>query len=565
LLTSALLALVLTQGVQYRGGSSDMSPMTPSLKEGASSAAVLDIMPLSSMGCSGQTSISGTALTFSRASSGADLYSGSESSCSNNVPRTMEDGLIIEDAVTQAYPTPDAPAGATTGSLATGWWTFWVEGTGSQQISAGTATGSGLPCTATASNICYTSISVAGTLVLSAVTGSLSFAQLEHSNENSPIKTSRIHSPGTRSADIAEWIGPRWTNKKDWIIEAEVTPRSGHSWAYPGNATIVQGGPYGGANSIDFYVLNGIPICSVWDAAGNSRYVQGDALTNNYHRLTCVACSADRSVCPHFYVDGVSNAHITAGVGTGILSSIPTSLRIGSCQGGQNFGQLTIRNIRVASGTSDPRRIPSANRTRYGTNSDYISYGYFNNAHRVAALGDSITAADYGGGITTSYEAQLVSQKPLYMVPNFGIGSTQTADHLQRYMTDVRFRGYGYVAYLGGINDVNLNSGAAQAISNITQLYAAIKANGGKVLAMTLLPGGQAPGSQRRTDLEAINTAIRNAASADPTNIILVDTNTDFDNGSGAMKAIWDVDGGSLHPNDAGLTEIATLLASHLP
>lgn len=122
-------------------------------------------------------------LSITRASAGTDLLPSSASGFAyttfgNNTLRiTAGLGLLIEEARTNQLLNSTAPATQTTGSLGTGVYTLWVNGSGSATISAGTGTGCG---TGTATNgipVNFT-ITVAGTCIVTVV-GSLNFEQLE--------------------------------------------------------------------------------------------------------------------------------------------------------------------------------------------------------------------------------------------------------------------------------------------------------------------------------------------------------------------------------------------------
>ena len=89
-------------------------------------------------------------------------------------------GLLIEGQRTNRALNSTAPANHTTGTIPTGDNIFWVIGTGSATIAAGTAVGTGFG-TATAGNPVRINITVAGTVTIT-VTGSLNRFQLEESS-----------------------------------------------------------------------------------------------------------------------------------------------------------------------------------------------------------------------------------------------------------------------------------------------------------------------------------------------------------------------------------------------
>lgn len=89
-------------------------------------------------------------------------------------------GLCEFQSATNYLLNSTAPATQTTGSLATGTYTLWVNGSGSASVAAGTATGTGFGSATNGSAIVFT-ISGAGTVVVT-VTGSLNAFQLENSS-----------------------------------------------------------------------------------------------------------------------------------------------------------------------------------------------------------------------------------------------------------------------------------------------------------------------------------------------------------------------------------------------
>ena len=93
-------------------------------------------------------------------------------------PRTTPGlGLLIEGTRTNSLLNSTAPATQTTGSLANGTYTLWVNGTGSAALTNGTATG--CAGTATTGNpVTFTTTGTAGTCVVT-VTGTLRAFQLE--------------------------------------------------------------------------------------------------------------------------------------------------------------------------------------------------------------------------------------------------------------------------------------------------------------------------------------------------------------------------------------------------
>lgn len=145
-------------------------------------------------------------------------------------------GILVEETRTNQLLNSNAPATQTTGTLANGTYTLWVNGAGSATMSAGTATGCG---TATASNgapITFTTSGATGTCTVT-VAGSLNVFQLELG----AFGTSFIITAGTtvaRAADLPSLIGPAGNQFSNpvrtgsYIIEAGGTASLSGSTAF---------------------------------------------------------------------------------------------------------------------------------------------------------------------------------------------------------------------------------------------------------------------------------------------------------------------------------------------
>jgi hypothetical protein len=122
-------------------------------------------------------------LSITRASNKTNLLPSSVSGFSyttfgNNVLAiTPGSGLLIEEARTNQLLNSAAPATQTTGSLANGTYTLWVNGSGSAQMSLGTGVGCGVGTAANGTPVNFT-ISTPGTCIVTVI-GSLNFEQLE--------------------------------------------------------------------------------------------------------------------------------------------------------------------------------------------------------------------------------------------------------------------------------------------------------------------------------------------------------------------------------------------------
>jgi hypothetical protein len=145
-------------------------------------------------------------LVITRASAGTDLLPSSASGYTYNtfvseaLRITPGSGLLVEESRTNYLLNSTAPATQTTGSLANGTYTLWVNRAGSATVSSGTATGCGAGVATNGSPVSFTTSGAAGTCRIT-VAGSLNAVQLE----NGAFGTSLIVTAGataTRAADV---------------------------------------------------------------------------------------------------------------------------------------------------------------------------------------------------------------------------------------------------------------------------------------------------------------------------------------------------------------------------
>ena len=168
------------------------------------------------------------AFTFTRGSTG--LYTdvnGTEQSASNNTPRFAYSGgvfrgLQMEVAATNYLKNSSSPGTQTTGSLATGTYILWVEGSGSATITTVTGAATGLG-TATSSSPIIFSVTTAGTFMVT-VTGSVSRFQLEGGIYKSSFISTPVAATGSRSQDFLSYSGWGGFNSSEGtlLLEAEL-------------------------------------------------------------------------------------------------------------------------------------------------------------------------------------------------------------------------------------------------------------------------------------------------------------------------------------------------------
>jgi lysophospholipase L1-like esterase len=530
LLSAVLLlpALALAAGARDQPG--QMVRAAPGAGVGAPRVSPAFYMPPLALGCYATGSVIGThgnQATVTRASAATFKDPGADPvACTTEQARYSEVGLRAESARTQAYPTPETPAAATTGSLATGTWTFWVEGTGSQQISAGTATGSGW-CTATATAPCAITVTVAGTATLAAVTGSLTFAQLE----SGAFRTSRITAASRASETISV---PIRNPGSAWCWAAGVWKGHDRAWGSGATQGLLSAGTFLGANSASLYVLAGSDMrLEVRDAANAARTI--GASTGTWPATACLrACSINGTLS--LWRDGVSTGSSATGAGTGIVATWPTSMLVGRASASANESNMGFRSVKMCK-TNAPESCDC-------------------DLWPGVIVGDSmsndggdwapIVAVGLGGGT--------------YNFTNLAVSGYRTNQMVTAWTASGRTRRPRVLMLLGGANDV-IGSVAAPAIqANLEQMMDEQIADGGRVIVLTVLPFKNAAGYTADKEIvrDAVNVAIL-AYCAAHTQATCVDAATAADDGTGALKAAWD-SGDGLHPNATGGAAIADLV-----
>lgn len=168
-----------------------------------------------------------SSITFARASSATYFdVTGTRQTASTDVARFDYDpvthvlrGLLMEEQRTNSLKNSGTPATQTTGSLGTGTYVLWVEGSGSATSSAGTATGTGFGAASAGSPNTFV-LTGAGTVVVT-VSGSLTIFQLE----KGAFATSYIATTAataTRAKDVATApVSTSWFNPAVGTLAAE--------------------------------------------------------------------------------------------------------------------------------------------------------------------------------------------------------------------------------------------------------------------------------------------------------------------------------------------------------
>lgn len=299
-------------------------------------------IPLDQIGTS-WSDLKGNTLTFARNSVGTYIDgAGARQTASANQPRVESAGLLVELQRTNYLLNSTSPVDQETGSLSTGVHTAWIEGAGSVDFAVGTATATGLPCTATAASACAFNVTVAGT-VTATLDGVVTAFQLE----NGATATSLIITAGASATRLKD--DPRVTLP----AKADMT-RQWYATMIPSNlgtATdqlMLSTSAGGVANSFLLGRSGSSFYFSVYDAAAAVRS-SSKTSTNPpiYQNKRVVVC--DGVYTPRMYIDGADIGPTTTGAGTGILSATRTTVYIGSAAGNYQF-MGHIKSLKIGKG-----------------------------------------------------------------------------------------------------------------------------------------------------------------------------------------------------------------------
>lgn len=486
----------------------------------------------------------GTALNISRASTATYRdANGAWQTCQANEIRVgfvpWQSGvpyIISERTVKQIYPTPTAPAAGTVTTALTGAHVFWVEGTGSQTISAGTAVvSSGLPCTATAASPCRFTVGTAGTLTLAAVTGSLARAQIEAMDSpTSFIATANA----TRANDVITFTTPTALKPDSYCIYAKAVNEQ--PWTLiPGNAGIITIGAKDAANWSGIWWYSGLLTAygTVKDAA-TATDVSYTTVSGPYGAHDFALCN--RAGTFQVYMDGVS-----LGSGQRQPVSHPTTSYLGVIQG-TFASNLLLRDVVL---TNNP-----------------IYQDRGRGVPQICMLGDSITYG-FGAGANGGYPARIgrFYQPGRYNWIDYGVSGETLVQMKTRY--DTWKSSCSVLTLLGGINDIRVDgtSGAA----TWTRARAIIDdalSRGIKVLAITTLPRKTetyVAWTQAQQDAQdAYNTSLLSYVPAvHPELYTALDLYSVMESPAGSdtlAAASGSADG--IHPGDAGQTTMTTTI-----
>jgi hypothetical protein len=292
----------------------------------------------------------GEEISLTRATTATNEVNGTVWNVPAGVPRVTTQGTLIERASTnyvlnnRTHPkTTEATASITATQACVG----WHEGTGTMTIANGTATTTGLSCTAVSpGTLCTFTVTVGGTMAITTSAGTVTKAQIECPGST---KTSEIPTAGTsvaRNADVATVPTPAGLSPSRWCVEVVATPFGGRAWNALANAvpwaigtsstanwaqavarTTSSRFQWRGADNLDaIYDVN-----STWTTAGPGYRV-------SFSNSAGIA---------RILRDGATQSAAFSGTGSGVFGSFPATVYLGNSSTGSFPFDGYLRDFRI--------------------------------------------------------------------------------------------------------------------------------------------------------------------------------------------------------------------------
>lgn len=289
----------------------------------------------------------GEEITFTRATTATNEVNGAVWNVPAAVPRITTQGMLIERASTnyvlnnRTHPKTAEATGSITATQAC---VGWHEGTGTMTIANGTATTTGLSCTAVSpGTLCTFNVTVTGTMAITTSAGTVTKAQIECPGST---KTSEIPTPGTataRNADVATVPTTSGLSPSRWCVEVVGTPYT--VWNSRAGTQLLWN-TYAGAlaNSTWLNVSNTSVAFPVYDSAGvvkTQTFTHGFGATSTPHRFSAANSNGTLAL----RVDGASVGTVS-GAGTGVQTAFLGTLTLGS-QSGLYYHDGYLRDLRI--------------------------------------------------------------------------------------------------------------------------------------------------------------------------------------------------------------------------
>lgn len=274
----------------------------------------------------------GEEITLVRTTTATNEVNGTVWNVPASMPRVTTSGTLVERASTNYVlnnRTHPKAAEATSAITATVACVGWHEGTGTMTIANGTATTTGLSCTAVSpGTLCTFNVTVTGTMAITTSAGTVTKAQIECPGST---KTSEIPTLGTavtRNADVLTVPTPSVLDPARWCVETTATPYASGVWIPTANRAVAWIGAASAANAVGFNLssTSGVPFVRVYDNAAALKSLSGPSAPTGTSRRLSWANSAGTLTLK---LDGGVIASGGSGAGTGVPAALDTTTRLG--------------------------------------------------------------------------------------------------------------------------------------------------------------------------------------------------------------------------------------------
>lgn len=232
-------------------------------------------------------------------------------------------------------------------------------------------------------------------------------------------------------------------------------------------------------------------------------------------------------------------------------------------------------------------RIASASRTSAAGR--VVASGRVNGSGRTPATADRSSVILFGDSITSQNGSVYTDRAgysdigffwyaqndaaingALSVIQNRGISGDITASAsggvqpgmLDRLAPDVLWHRPAYVSVLAGTNDIlDVVRTDSAIIANLTSIYDQVRAAGSRLIACVILPRQQWIVQSKQSNVDAINTGIRNYAAANA-DVLLVDWWNVFRDGVGSYAPLAGYTSDGTHPSATGAAVMGTAWAA---
>jgi lysophospholipase L1-like esterase len=508
-------------------------------------------------------------LTFTRASNATSVVeptialgpgTQAETTCTSGRMRENAYGFLSERSVKEYYLNNAAPtATPQVITLGTGSFDLWTDGAvGSATVVATTASGTNLPCTATQFVSCPFTVTVGGTVTVTAtMPAGRVFLQ------DGIYRSSTVISTGTQYTRVGDVLnvphGLVNADGSNFCVSTMASPYGGRPWFATPEATVRglwQIGPGASANYAKLQVYQNTMTFSIWDTTGTSKTATWTSSTGpsiQAHEIK--GCTQSGTLA--LYMDGRLLVAPNTGSGTGVITTMPSTADVGRAAGVGTEWDGFIKEIAFCSTTDAGTCTTSMPSTESVRMPDQVAV----NPYTVALLGDSLTGRNYKLQDTGFFSmANAIMDHRFRLLAESGVGGNTTTDMLSRLWKDALQYHPRFVVILGGTNNWANSIPWATTYSDLTTIAQTVLTSGAvPILSSTPPLTGLTLG--QGADWVTLNNALATWATATP-GIVWADMGRALSDPVTPYTPATGVSTDGVHPSAMGAQLMANSLAS---